>query len=712
MLQGIIKKGKPITVKVPAPQVEKGRVLIKVVFSCISAGTELSELARSKKPLIQRALEQPDKVRKVLDILREEGLTVAYSKVKNKLESGSPIGYSVSGFVVGVGEGVTRFRPGDKVSAAGVGYAHHAEYVSVPENLVIKVPDGVSLEHASTVALGGIAMQGVRRAGLQLGEFGVVFGAGILGLLATQMLVASGVRTAVIDIDQRRLDIAKELGAELIINSNDESCIEGVLNWSDGWGADAVIFTASTSQNEPLSQCFRMTRKKGKVILVGVAGPEIKREDIYSKELDFLISTSYGPGRYDKDYEEKGVDYPYAYVRWTENRNMKEYLRLIQTKRVDLGKLIEKVFPIEEIADAFEVLSTQTPRPLIVLLHYGDSGDQFEVPDLSQQVVHINTSGVGKDVIKVALVGAGEFARSMHLPNLARLSDKYSIYAVMDRSGHQANVTAELYKARYATTNLEQILGDPEVDLVFITTRHDSHANYTLRALEAGKHVFVEKPLAICQEELDKIKNFYERSSGPKPVLLVGFNRRFSKYLAEIKKHTDKRTNPLIIHYRMNAGLIPPDHWVFECGGRIIGEACHIIDTITFLTGSAIESISVESLIPTTDRYSPDDNKVIILKYRDGSVASFQYFSVGNTSFSKEYMEVHFDGKTIVMDDYRCLKGYGIKVNEMKTRTSQKGHYEELLALHKSITGENPSFPIPLWELFQTTEATLLIASS
>jgi len=709
MLQGIIKKGKALTIDVPAPQVGKGMVLIKVIFSCISAGTELSGLARSKKPLIQRAWEQPDKVKKVLDILRDEGFTVAYAKVKNKLESGTPIGYSISGIVIAVGDGISRFQPGDKVAAAGVGYAHHAEFVTVPENLVVKLPEKVSFEEASTVALGGIAIQGIRRANLQLGEFGVVFGAGILGLLTIQMLIASGIRTAVIDIDSRRLDIAKELGAELVINSNDENNVEKVLNWSDGYGADAVIFTASTQQNEPLSQCFRMTRKKGKVVLVGVSGPEIKREDIYSKELDFLISTSYGPGRYDTNYEEKGVDYPYAYVRWTENRNMKEYLRLVHSNHIKLDRLIEKTYPIEQIADAFECLSSQTPRPLIVLLQYGTSEEKPLFPNISQQIIHVNTNYTKKSVVNVAVIGTGGFATNMHLPNLARLKDKYSIYATMDRSAQQAKFVAEQYQAKYTTTNPDEILNDNQVDLVLITTRHDSHAEYCLKALQAGKHVFVEKPLAISQEELDKIKDFYAQGSASKPVLFVGFNRRFSKYLTEIKKHTDKRMNPLLIHYRMNAGLLPSDHWVFETGGRIIGEACHIIDTISFLTKSPIESVSVESITPTTDRYSPTDNKIVLLKYKDGSVACFEYFSVGSTEFGKEYMEVHFDGNTLVMDDYKSLKGYGLKINAIQTRTSQKGHFEELLALHDSITGKNPNWPIPLPELLQTTEITFLI---
>lgn len=709
MLQGIIKKGKALTMDVPAPQVDKGMVLIKVIFSCISAGTELSGLARSKKPLIQRAWEQPDKVKKVLDILRDEGFTVAYAKVKNKLESGTPIGYSISGIVVAVGEGITRFQPGDKVSAAGVGYAHHAEYVSVPENLVVKIPETVSFEEASTVALGGIAMQSIRRANLQLGEFCVVFGAGILGLLTTQLLIASGIRTAVIDIDSRRLDIARELDAELIINSKEENIVEKILNWSDGYGADAVIFTASTQQNEPLSQCFQMTRKKGRVVLVGVAGPEIKREDIYTKELDFLISTSYGPGRYDTRYEEKGVDYPYAYVRWTENRNMKEYLRLIHSKHIKLALLIERTFSIQQIAEAFDCLATEDPRPLIVLLQYGNPDEQILPPDISQYKIYINTQYTKKENINVAVIGTGGFATNMHLPNLARLKEKYSIYATMDRSGQQAKIVAQQYNAKYTTTNIDEILNDKDVDLVLITTRHDSHADYCLKALQAGKHVFVEKPLAITQEQLNKIKDFYSQKNTSKPILFVGFNRRFSQYLKEIKRHTDQRINPLLVHYRMNAGLLPVDHWVFETGGRIIGEACHIIDTVSFLTQSPIESISVESIIPKTDRYSPTDNKIALLKYKDGSVACIEYFSIGNTNFGKEYMEVHFDGKTIVMDDYKSLKGYGIKVNEIQTRTTQKGHLEELVALYDSIIGKNPNWPIPLEELIQTTEATFLM---
>jgi predicted dehydrogenase len=453
-----------------------------------------------------------------------------------------------------------------------------------------------------------------------------------------------------------------------------------------------------------------MVKKKGRVVLVGVSGMEIKREDIYPKELDFLISTSYGPGRYDRNYEEKGKDYPYAYVRWTENRNMTEYLRLIHNGSIKLDSLIDAIYPIEQVTEAFESFKKSENKPLMVLLDYG-------LPELSQletnlshhRKVVLQNSPVKKDIIKIALVGVGGFATGMHLPNIIKLSDKYRLAAVMDRSGQKAKAIAHQYKANYATTNYDDILNDSEVDLVLIATRHDSHASLVLEALQAGKNVFVEKPLATNQEELDKIKTFYESDNPNKPVLLTGFNRRFSKYIVEIKKYTDQRINPLLIRYRMNAGYIPIDHWVHENGGRIIGEACHIIDLATAMINSTITSICVESLTPKTDKYSESDNKAIILKYADGSVACIEYFAVGSKDLSKEFMEVHFDGKSIILDDYKSLKGYGIKVNEITTTTSQKGHLEELIALYETLRGDKKKWPIELWDMIQTTEVTFKI---
>jgi threonine dehydrogenase-like Zn-dependent dehydrogenase len=599
MIQAIIKKGRVLPEVVPAPMVSKGSVLIKVVNSCISAGTELSAVASSGKSLIKKALEQPENVKKVIKMVNCDGLALAYAKIMGRLDLGSPTGYSISGIVLAVGEGIENIKVGDQVAAAGAGIANHSEYVDVPRNLVVRIPIGLDFKSASTIALGGIAMQGVRRADLRLGEMAVVVGAGSIGLLAVQMLKLSGVRVAVSDLDERRLEIARELGAELILNPSRENIVEMVNNWSGAHGADAVLFTAATSSSDPLSESFQMVKKKGRVVLVGVSGMEIKREDIYPKELDFLISTSYGPGRYDRNYEEKGKDYPYAYVRWTENRNMTEYLRLIHNGSIKLDSLIDAIYPIEQVTEAFESFKKSENKPLMVLLDYG-------LPELSQletnlshhRKVVLQNSPVKKDIIKIALVGVGGFATGMHLPNIIKLSDKYRLAAVMDRSGQKAKAIAHQYKANYATTNYDDILNDSEVDLVLIATRHDSHASLVLEALQAGKNVFVEKPLATNQEELDKIKTFYESDNPNKPVLLTGFNRRFSKYIVEIKKYTDQRINPLLIRYRMNAGYIPIDHWVHENGGRIIGEACHIIDLATAMINSTIISICVESLNP------------------------------------------------------------------------------------------------------------------
>ena len=707
MIQAIIKKGKVLGEEIPTPNVSVGSLLIKVVNSCISAGTEMSGVTNSGKSLIKRAMEQPAQVAKVINMAKSVGLQKTIAKVKGTLDAGNATGYSISGVVIAVGSGVEGFEVGDRVTAAGAGIANHAEYVDVPQNLVMKMPKNLDFKEASTVTLGGIAMQGVRRADMKFGEFCVVTGAGILGLLAVQMLKLSGVRVAAIDLDESRLGVAKELGAEIIINPTKEDPIKTVESWSGGYGADCVLFTAATNSSVPLSQSFQMCKKKGKVVLVGVVGMEINRADIYQKELDFMISTSYGPGRYDKSYEEKGIDYPYAYVRWTENRNMTEYLRLLSTGDIKLDKLINGVYPIEEVTQAYESLQADN-KPLMVLLDYGqvELGKIHEYLNQDKKVILHTNANKNKSIINVALVGSGGFATGMHMPNIEKLSNKYKLHAVMSRTGHSAKSVAKQYGATYATTNLEDVLNDKDIDLVMIATRHDSHASLVLQALKAGKHVFVEKPLATNQQELDLIKEFYGSNVENKPVLFTGFNRRFSKYSSEIKKHTSKRNNPLLIQYRMNAGFIPLDHWVHENGGRIVGEGCHIIDLMTSLVGEKVVSISSENLSPKNNKYSSSDNKSIVLKYEDGSIANIQYFATGSKDISKEYMEVHFDNKTIVMDDYKSLKGYGVKVAEITTNISEKGQFEELEALYETLSGKTTKWPIELWDMIQTTEIT------
>jgi predicted dehydrogenase/threonine dehydrogenase-like Zn-dependent dehydrogenase len=709
MKQAIVRQGCVFPADIPAPWASKGSLLIKVVNSCISAGTEVSGIKGSGKSLIKRALEQPQHVRKVIDMVRSDGIVKALAKVKGIVDTETVTGYSISGMVVALGEGVNRFRVGDRVAAAGAGLANHAEFVDVPENLVMKMPQGMDFSVASTVTLGGIAMQGVRRADLRLGEYGVVVGAGILGLLTVQMLRSSGIRVAAIDLDGHRLEIAKELGAELIVNPESEDIVKATENWTGGNGADAVIFTAATSGSDALSKSFRMCKRKGRVVLVGGSGMEIKREDIYQKELDFMISTSYGPGRYDKNYEEKGLDYPYAYVRWTENRNMEEYLRLVHEGLICLDKLINATYPIEQVSEAFASLQQPGQKPLMVLLDYGNI-DYENLGEYKQheRKIPISTRPVNRDVINVALVGAGSFATGMHLPNIEKLSDKFRLHCVVNRTGHKAKTVATKYNASYATTDYQDVLKDKDVDLVLIATRHDSHAAMVLQALQAGKHVFVEKPLATMREELDAIKAFYADGTENKPVLFTGFNRRFSAYAQEIKKHTDKRINPLFIHYRMNAGYLPLNHWVHEDGGRIVGEACHIIDLMFFLAESPIKSVSVDSMMPRTEKFGSSDNKSISLAFEDGSLATIHYFAVGSKEYPKEFMEVHFDEKTIVLDDYKSLKGYGLKIDEMRTANSQKGQYEELIRLYETLKAYHEKWPISLWDMLKTTEISIV----
>jgi len=709
----LVKKGIVFGEEVSAPIVSEGSVLIKVVNSCISTGTEMSGVISSGTPLIKRILKQPEKINKALNLVRSEGITKAYKQIHGEMETGKPTGYSISGIVIGTGKGVEDFHIGDRVAAAGGGLANHAEYVDVPVNLVVRMPGALDFKEASTVTLGAIALHGVRRAGLSLGEFCVVFGTGILGLLAVQMLKASGVRIIAVDIDETRLKIARRLGAEFTIHAGIEDPVKTVNNITNGYGTDAVLFTASTTSSTPLSQSFQMCRKKGRVILVGVSGMEINRADIYQKEIDFLISTSYGPGRYDDSYEKKGIDYPYHYVRWTENRNLSEYLRLVNNGAIDLSLLITKIFPVESITEAFEMLKTEKPKPLMVLMDYGipDMSKTTDYREQERKIVINNSTVVKTGRVRVALVGAGSFATHMHLPNLGKLSTKFQLIAVVDNKGYKAKAVGKQYGAKYVTTNIDEVLADKDIDLVMICTRHNNHGELVLKSLQGGKHVFVEKPLATTEEEIKKIEDFYSNNdSQNKPVMMVGFNRRFSKYSVEIKKHTDQRINPLFIHYRMNAGYIPADHWVHENGGRIVGEACHIIDLMSFFVGQPVKSIHVDSLSPTTGKFLSSDNKSIILKYRDGSVASIEYFAVGSRELPKEYMEIHFDEKSIIMEDYKRLKGYGLKINEMTTKQSQKGHLEELEKLHSVLVGKDHTWPIPPKDLFSTSLISLLVS--
>ena len=704
MKQVLIKAGSAVVEDVPAPQVGHKNILVRVTHSCISVGTEMAGVKMSGLPLYQRALKQPEHVKRVLEMMRDQGVKRTMDRVMGKLSAGSATGYSAAGVVIEVGNEVDGFAVGDRVACAGAGIANHAELIDVPVNLALKVPDGLDTSIASTVTLGAIAMQGIRRAQPTLGETIVVVGLGILGQISAQMLSANGCRVIGVDLDPWRIQLALENGMDIGINPGEENYFERVLKYTDGMGADAVIVTAATESNQVISEAMQACRKKGRVVLVGDVGLDLNRADFYKKELDFLISSSYGPGRYDPFYEEGGQDYPIAYVRWTENRNMQAYIDLLAKGKVKLGNLYRQPYPINKAGEAYDVLKGGGEKPLLVLLEYPER-DGFR-----STRVHLRVPAAKSGKIRVALAGASSFAQGMHLPNMVKLEGQFTLRSVMSRTGANARAVATQYGAAYCTSDYEEILKDDEVDLVMVTTRHDLHGSMVLQALRAGKHVFVEKPLALKEEELAEIEHFYaEHPHGP--LLMVGFNRRFSPALQTVRSILKNRTTPIIANYRMNAGYIPLEHWVHgpEGGGRNIGEACHIYDLFNFLTGtSKLDGINAYSVTPESKQWNQNDNFVATLKYADGSVCTLTYTALGDKSYPKERMEVFADGKVLFMDDYKSVVVHGAKHKGWSSSAAQKGQMEELEALSATLL-KGSAWPISLEEQLQVSRTSFEI---
>lgn len=703
MQQAILKKGKVISEIVPEPLIQPDTIKIKVINSAISSGTEMSSVNNSSKSTLKRVIENPDFVKQALNSISSIGLLSTYSKVKGKLDSGTALGYSLSGVVIEVGKNVDFFQKGDKVAAAGVGFANHSEVVIVPKNLVVKIPQNVSFEEASTVALGSIALHGVRRADLNIGETCAVIGTGILGLITIQLLSASGIDVIAIDIDDSRLEKAMNLGAKSIINSSVENIEEKVSLLTDNLGVDAVIFTAATKSSKPMSDGFKICRKKGKFVLVGVSGMEISRSDIYSKEIDFLISSSYGPGRYDPKYEIEGMDYPIAYVRWTENRNMRSYLELIDNNRIQIKPIIDKIFNIDNVMEAYEFINSE--KPLIVLLKYNN---QIEITDrFTLKTSHKPIIKNSNELIRVAIVGAGSFVTSMHVPNLLKMKKKFKIHAVMSTTAMNAKVKAENFGAFYSTTDFSKILEDGEIDLVFITSPHDTHGDYVLKALKSGKNVFVEKPLSTSKETLLKIKEFMDKNETP-PLLFVGYNRRFSVHTKKIQDTIKNRKNPVILSYRMSVNYLPKDENIHRYGGRIVGELCHIIDLASAIIKSEPKNYYFERLNPKS-KYISSDNVSLTIKFEDNSIATINYFSIGSSQIPKEYLEVHVDGESYYLDDFKKVSMFGNSSPMTKTKNSDKGHFNQLLILHKALVEMPGQWPISFQSLFNTSHISLSI---
>jgi len=710
MKQILIKKGIPYAAEVPTPQVEDGEVLVRLQASCLSIGTELSGVRGSAIPMWKKAIAQPEKVLTVMQMAKDHGIKKALGAVKENKEAEHLTGYSAAGVVVAVGVDINDLAVGDRVACAGAQYSHHAEYIRVARNLCVLIPEELEFEAASTVTLGAIALQGVRRSQPTLGETFVVVGLGILGQLTAQILRANGCRVIGIDTDHSRIEKAMSIGMSYGIHPDDTDT-DTVARMTDGFGADSVIITAATPSDEVVSSAFKMCRKKGRVVLVGDVGLSLNRADFYTKEIDFLISTSYGPGRYDQSYEEHGLDYPISYVRWTENRNMAEYLRLIVEGYVKISPLVSARYPIDEATAAYEAVSG-VDKPLVALFTYPPIEEISVIPTRSPNLKSKARSSECK--IRIAIIGAGAFARSTHLPNIKELNNLYHLRAVVNRTGPSAKAVGKQFGADYVSTDPNEVLKDPEVDAVLIATRHHLHGSLVLSALKAGKHVLVEKPLTLSKEELIDLKVFYEEDIvdaeiRSKPILLTGYNRRFSPHVERMQQLLKNRTTPFIINYRMNAGYIPLDHWVHseEGGGRNLGEACHIYDLFTYLTDSKVIAISAQALKPATQHYGRNDNFVATLSFADGSIANLIYTALGHKGISKEKAELYFDGKIAVLDDYKTTTVHGAKNISLQTHIQDKGLIFELERFAKGIqTGE---WPIPLWQQLQVSEVAFVV---
>lgn len=687
-----LRTGQTTLEEVPAPQVRSGCVLIQTRRSLVSLGTERMLVEFGKASLLDKARQQPDKVKMVLDKVKTDGLRPTLESVLNKLDQPIPLGYCHVGRIIAVGEGVTDIQLGDRVASNG----SHAEVVCVPRNLVAKIPENVTDDEAAFTVIGAIGLQGIRLLDPTLGETVVVIGLGLIGLLTAELLRINGCRVVGVDLDEAKLTLARAKGILTCNPAQGEDPVKFVTHLTDGVGADGVIITASNKKNEIISQAARMSRKRGKIVLIGVVGLDLSRAEFYEKELTFQVSCSYGPGRYDDDYEQKGRDYPLPYVRWTENRNFHTILQLLATGLLDVKSFITEVVPLADYAKIYGEIGTS--RAIASLLEYP------EKLSATNTIRHRDISFVGRKGV-VGIIGAGNFTKMTMLPALKGADVKY----IASANGLSGTSLAQKYSIAHSTTDYHEILQDDEVDLVLITTRHNQHARLVLETLQRGKHVFVEKPLAIIEEELDEIDDFYAKNN-PALSLTVGFNRRFSPHAVKMK--TLLGNAPMNVVATMNAGFIPANSWVHDRavgGGRILGEACHFIDLITYLTGSYVIGVCMNAMGQNPNETT--DNASILLRYANGSTGVINYFSNGNKAYSKERVEVYSQEQTLILDNFRTLVGYGFK-NFSKLKTQQdKGHRAQFRQLLESVkSGGDPIIPVS--EILNTTKATLAAIES
>jgi predicted dehydrogenase/threonine dehydrogenase-like Zn-dependent dehydrogenase len=698
-----MKTGDVGTFEVPAPELRAGGILVRTAFSAISAGTEINTIETGKKSLLGKAHARPDLVKQVVDFAKTNGIRAAYQKVQTRLDTVSGLGYSCSGIVLAVGEGVTEFQPGDRVACAGAGYASHSEINFVPRNLAAKVPESVSLEAASLTTIGAIAMQGLRQANVSLGENVVVIGAGLVGVLTVLLARAAGCRVIAIDANPSRAKQAMEFGASLGLSASEPSLSSKIIEFTK-YGADAAIVTASSSSTEPVELSAQLLRDRGRIVVLGAVPLGVSRELMYRKELSLTLSRSYGPGRYDSNYEESGNDYPVGYVRWTEQRNMEAFLGFLSAEEEKVASLLRLQYRIEDGGQAYAEIQRLGAYTAILKYDSGRPADHVEVDNAS--ALREKT-----EVLRVGCIGAGSFARGIIFPQLQALKN-VQLEAVGTASGTSA-FSAQKSFSFHRAEQPSAILADPNVDAVFVLSHHDSHASHVLSALSQRKAVFVEKPLAVSAEELASIQTAYqaELDRGRPPFVMVGFNRRFSPPSGEIHRFFSGRSEPMVVHIRVNAGYLPREHWTQNApnGGRIIGEACHFLDWMRYIVGKNIVSVYARA-IPDGARYNRD-NVAVVVSFADGSVGNLLYLANGDKSLPKEYYEVFCEGAVARLDDYRSLELFrGSKRQPIKCNRD-KGHKKEL-ELTVNAMREGQTAPIAFEELVEVTAASFAVLES
>ncbi len=690
-----LKTGKTTLEELPMPLIHSGHVQIQTVNSLVSLGTERMLVSFSQAGLIDKARQQPEKVKMVLDKIRTDGLFPTLEAVFSRLDEPLPLGYCNAGVVIGVGRDVDDIKVGDRVASNGP----HAEVVTIPRNLVAKIPAGVDFESAAFTVIGAIGLQGLRLADPALDEFVIIVGLGLIGQLTAQLAKANGCRVIGLDVDNKKIEIAKSFGIDAV-NSLSEDAIAHVKMKSDGYGADAVIITASSKSNEIIKQAAGMCRKKGRIVLVGVVGLNIDRSDFYEKEISFQVSCSYGPGRYENGYEQKGTEYPLPFVRWTENRNFKTILECIRNNSLNVKGLISERVNFESTPELYADLSKT--ENIATLIQYADrfSDKTFVITTTENRRPLVCLQG------GIGIIGAGLFTKATLLPILKK--ESILVNCIVSQNGASSTHLAKKFGIPKSSTSYKDVLSDPDIKSVIITTRHNMHGKMVVDGLTAGKQVFVEKPLTINQDDLSKIESVLTDTNS----IMVGFNRRFSPLSVKLKSCIGQ-TSLINVSMTFNAGMIPKNHWTQNPevgGGRILGEACHFIDLFLFLAGSPLCSVCASSLGKDTDVYS--DNVVIILKCKNGSQATLNYFANGNKAWPKETVEVYTDGKVMKIDNFRTLFASGVSgFKNMKLRRQDKGHAEQFRQYYAYLCGKQ-EIPISFADIVNTTKASFAVLES